>query len=59
MTLVEYERFFARHITPERAKLIIGAAVLIVLLSILLAWHPWSRPERPSPYSFPVRGLQR
>ena len=52
------ERFMARNVTPH-ARVIILTAVVIVLLSVLLAWHPWSRPEQPSPYAFPVPGLQR
>jgi len=53
------ERFLARNLTPRRAKLIIEAAVVIALLSVLLAWHPWNRPARPAPYSYPVPGLRR
>ena len=49
------DRFFVRHIQP-RARLIIGVSVAVVLMSLLLAWHPWSRPVKPSPYSFPVEG---
>lgn len=52
------ERFLARHVMPH-ARVIILVAVIIILLSVLLAWRPWSRPEPPSPYSFPVPGLQR
>ncbi|MHB0935183.1 MAG: hypothetical protein ACYDCO_20575 [Armatimonadota bacterium] len=56
--LAVVERFMARSITPH-ARIIIAAAVMILLLFVLFAWHPWVRPEQPSPYSFPVPGLQR
>jgi uncharacterized membrane protein YvbJ len=53
------ERIFTRYFTLRRAKIIIGVAVVVLILAVLLAWHPWRRLERPSPYSFPVPGLQR
>jgi hypothetical protein len=49
------ERFFRQHLLP-RARLVIGVSVAVILLSLLLAWHPWRRPVKPSPYTFPVNG---
>lgn len=56
--LAVIERFMARHIMPH-ARAILVAAAVILLLAVLFAWHPWRHPEQPSPYSFPVPGLQR
>ena len=49
------DRFFAKHIQP-RARLVIGISVAVVVMVLLLAWHPWHRPVKPSPYSFPING---
>jgi len=54
--LTTIEQFLAAHITPERAKIIFAIAAGAILLSILISWHPWRRPVRPSPYTIPVPG---
>jgi len=56
--LAVIERFLSRYIMPH-ARIILVAAAVVVLLCVLLAWHPWRHVEQPSPYSFPVPGLQR
>ena len=57
--LAAVERFLAAHLTPARAKAILALAAGVILLSALLSWHPWQRPRKVSPITYPIPGETR
>ncbi|MHB9024324.1 MAG: tetratricopeptide repeat protein [Armatimonadota bacterium] len=43
-------------LAPERAKLVISAAAVIIILSLLLTFHPWQRPKKAAPFKYSIPG---